>query len=158
MVKVGEKIPEFQLPRWKENKMEIISVPSTFQGEKTVLFFFPLAFSPVCTEEMCEVRDEFQEFARLDAVVYGISVDSPFVLEAFAHHHHIPFPLLSDFNKEIIKKFGVFHEEILGLKGVAKRSVFIVDSQGIVRYRWVSEDPRQKPDLAEVQRILSGIS
>lgn len=137
--------------------MEMVSIPSVFQGKKAVLFFFPLAFSPVCTEEMCAVRDEFLEFSRLDAAVFGISVDSPFVLEAFSNHHHIQFPLLSDFNKEVIKKFDVTHEEILGLKGVAKRSVFIVDGQGIVRYRWVSEDPRQKPNLGEVKKILSEI-
>lgn len=93
-------------------------------------------------------------FNTVQAKVFGISVDSPFVLKAFARENGLKFPLLSDFNKEVSRVYGVLHEELMGLRGVAKRSVFVIDREGIVRYKWVSDDPGVKPDLRVISRAL----
>jgi peroxiredoxin len=122
--------------------------------ENVVLAFFPLAFTGVCTDEMCTFRDQLAQFNDLHAQVYGISVDSPFSLNVFIQQHELTFPLLSDFNREISRSFGVLHEELMGLRDISKRSVFVLDPQGIVRYRWVSDDPGRMPDFAEIRSAL----
>jgi peroxiredoxin len=147
----GEKAPDFELPSTIGKK---ITLSEQLGRGPVVLVFYPLDWSPVCTKELCSLRDGISEFEELGAHVFGISVDSIFSHQAWAQTLGITFPLLSDFNREVARVYGVLHEEILGLKGIAKRSVFILDQQGIVRYRWVSEDPAQLPPLEEIKENL----
>jgi peroxiredoxin len=155
MVEVGDRAPDFILP---DTDLKKQSLNDYIGMKKIVLAFFPLAFSPVCTDEMCSFRDSEQQLNNLDAQVIGISVDSPFTLKAFAKQHGFKFPSLSDFNREVSKRYGVLHEEILGLRGVSKRSIFVIDKDGVVRYKWVSEDPTKQPDYAAVKEALSKLS
>ncbi len=122
--------------------------------EKVVLLFFPLAFSPVCTDEMCHMRDSWGEWESLDAKVLGISVDSPFVTDRFRTEEKIPFEILSDFNKDVSSTYGVLHEDLIGLKGVAKRSAFVIGANGKVAYAWVTDDPRVQVPFDEVKAAL----
>jgi len=130
-----------------------------FLGKKTVLAFFPGAFTSVCTKEMCTFRDSMQVLNSLNAQIVGISVNDPFTNKAFAEANKLQFPILSDYTRDTIRKFNVFHEDFAGLKGyvAAKRSVFVLDSNGTVRYRWVSEDPGKQPDYEEVKKVLAEI-
>jgi peroxiredoxin len=120
----------------------------------TVLLFFPLAFSPVCQAEMCTFRDGWTRWQGLGCDVFGVSVDSPFVVDKFRELERIPFPLLSDFNKEMARAYGALHEDLMGLKGVAKRAAFVVDAGGTVRYAWVSEDPRVQVDFEAIEKAV----
>ncbi|MCS7198223.1 MAG: peroxiredoxin [Candidatus Bipolaricaulota bacterium] len=155
---LNQKAPDFTTKACDGEKIEEFTLSKELGKESIVLAFFPLAFSPVCTTEMCSFRDSLAQFNALKARVYGISVDSPFTLNAFIKANDLKFKLLTDFNKEISRAYGVLHEDLLGLKGVAKRSVFIIDKNGIVRYRWVSDDPRQLPDLEAIRAALQGLS
>lgn len=148
------KAPDFELV---SNKGDKIRLSEQWSQAPTVLAFFPLAFTGVCTEEMCDFRDSLADFADLNARVFAISVDSRFSLDVFAEKNGLEFPLLSDFNKEAATGFGVLYEDFLGLKGVAKRSVFVIDTEGVIRYRWVTDDARNKPNLDEVRDALKGL-
>jgi len=154
-VEVGHKPPDFHLPD-QDMKQRTLS---DFLGKKTVLAFFPGAFTSVCTKEMCTFRDSIQVLNSLNAQVVGISVNDPFTNKAFAEANKLQFPILSDYTRDTIRKFNVFHEDFAGLKGyvAAKRSVFVLDSNGSVRYRWVSEDPGKQPDYEEVKKVLAEI-
>ncbi len=125
--------------------------------EKVVLLFFPLAFSPVCTQEMCHFRDNWSQWKGLGAQVLGISVDSPYVTDRFKTQENIPFPILSDFNKDVSRAYGALHEDLKGMKGVAKRSAFVIGRDGKITYRWVSEDPKVQVPFEEVKAALSGV-
>ncbi len=122
--------------------------------QKVVLLFFPFAFSQVCTAEMCHMRDTWTQWEKVGATVLGISVDSPFVNDKFRQTEKIPFPILSDFNKEVSRRYGVLHEDLKGLKGVAKRAVFVIGRDGKVAYEWVTEDPRVQVPFDQVQAAL----
>jgi glutaredoxin-dependent peroxiredoxin len=152
-VDVGSKAPDFTLTNQDRQ-------PVTLSGQKghpVVLAFFPAAFSSVCTKEMCTFRDSLAELNKAKAQVYGISVDTFFTLKAFQDQQRLNFPLLSDFNKQAIRDYGVFNEDMIGLKGIAKRAVFVIDKDGVVRHREVLEDARNEPDYRKVQEVLSGI-
>jgi peroxiredoxin len=141
MVEVGDKAIDFTLLNQDRQPVKL----SDYIGKKNiVLVFYLLDFSPVCTNEMCSFDNSLKEFENLDAIVFGISVDSPFSHKA-----------LSDFNREVIRKYDVVHEEIFGFKNVGKRAVFIIDKKGIIRYKWVSEDPRKEPNYEEIKKVLS---
>jgi len=116
------------------------------RGKPVLLAFFPAAFSSVCAKELCTFRDSLARLNDADAQVFGISVDTFFALKAFHDHEHLSFPLLSDFNKQVIRDYGVFNEDMIGMKGIAKRAVFVIDGNGIVRHREVLEDARNEPD------------
>ena len=147
----GDTAPVFELPESMEKNWKL----SDHIGHKNiVLLFFPLAYSPTCHDEMCSMRDGFHEFQNLDAEVVAISVDSPFVLSQWRKELELPFPLLSDFNKSVCQLYGVCYETLGPLKGVAKRSAFVIDKSGIVRYSWVSEDPGKLPDVGEIKETL----
>ena len=150
-ITVGDKGPDFELP---STVGERIKLSEQLNKGPVVLVFYPLDWSPVCTKELCTLQDGFTEFEELGVKVLAISVDSIFSHHAWAEEMDITFPLLSDFNREVIRLYSVIHEEILGLKGIAKRSVFILDREGTVRYRWVSEDPAQLPNMEEVRENL----
>jgi peroxiredoxin len=127
---------------------------SAQRGRPVILAFFPAAFSSVCTKELCTFRDSMASLNQAQAQVYGISVDTFFTLKAFHDAQQLNFPLLSDFNKEVIRAYGVFNENMIGLKGIAKRAVFVIDSQGIIRHREVLEDARNEPDYGKALAAL----
>ncbi len=154
MPEVGEKFIDFELPDQNLNKVKL----SDYVGKKNiVLAFYVLDFSSVCTNEMCTFDRFLNELEKLDGIVFGISVDSPFSHKAFAEKYNLKIPLLSDFNRDVITKYNIVHEELFGLKKVGKRSVFIIDKQGIIRYKWVSDNPRNEPDYEEIKRVLASL-
>lgn len=150
--KVGQKAPDFVLPDadMKTHKL------SNYRGKKTVLAFFPAAESPVCTAEMCTLRDSMDELRDYGAQVIGVSVDGPFSNKFFSTNRHLNFPVLSDYDRKVINKYGIIMNNLGPLKGykAAKRSVFILDEQGKVRYRWVSDNPLVEPNYAEIKEFL----
>ncbi len=150
---MGQKLSDFQLP--DQNKIQ--RSLKDFLGKKTVLAFFPGAFTGVCTKEMCTFRDGLQDLSKLGANLVGISVNDPIANKAFAEANQLQFPLLSDYTREVVRRFNIFHENFAGLKGytAAKRSVFILDEEGTVRYKWVSDDPGKEPNYEEIKNILS---
>jgi peroxiredoxin len=154
-VEEGKKPPEFQLPD-QERKQRALK---DFLGKKTVLAFFPGAFTSVCTKEMCTFRDSMQALNSLNAQVIGISVNDPFTNKAFAEANKLEFPILSDYSRETVRKFNVFHDNFAGLTGytVAKRSVFVLDELGVLRYKWVSDDPGKQPDYDAIKKVLAEI-
>ena len=153
-IQVGDKAPAFTL---KNAAMEDVRLED-FSGQTVLLLFVPLAFTGVCTEEVCQLSAEVNAYAELGARVMAISVDSPFSLKAWADKEGIAIPLLSDFNKEVSAAYGAQFEDLLGFKGVAKRSAFVVDGGGIVRYAWVSDDPKVLPDFAAIKACLQSLN
>jgi peroxiredoxin len=145
-VDVGSKAPEFTLTNDDRRPVTL----SALRGRPVVLAFFPAAFSSVCTKELCTFRDALARLNRTNAQVFGISVDTFFTLKAFRDHEKLTFPLLSDFNKQVIRDYGVFNEDMIGLKGIAKRAVFVLDKDGVVRHREVLDDARNEPDYQKV--------
>jgi glutaredoxin-dependent peroxiredoxin len=150
-VQVGQKAPDFTL---KTSKMEDFKL-SDLQGKKNVvLLFVPLAFTSVCTKEFCSVRDSVSSLQNDKTQVVGISVDSPFALDAWAAKEGYNFPLLSDFNKAVSSSYGALYDNLLGFNGVSKRSAFVIDKSGTVRYAWVSEDARNMPEFDPIRSCL----
>jgi glutaredoxin-dependent peroxiredoxin len=154
-IKVGEKAPNFMLVDTNKKTRSL----QEFLGKKVVIAFFVGAFTSTCTKEVCEFRDSSARLVDLNAEVIGISVNDPFSNKAFAEKNHLPFTVLSDYNREVIKTYGVELFDFDGLKGytVAKRSIFILDQEGIVRYVWISEAPAVEPNYEEVQKALEQI-
>jgi glutaredoxin-dependent peroxiredoxin len=147
---VGSKAPDFTLMNEERQPVKL----SEQKGKAVVLAFFPAAFSSVCTKELCTFRDSLARLNAVKAQVYGISVDTFFTLKAFQEQQGLTFPLLSDFNKQAIRDYGVFNEDMIGLKGIAKRAVFVIDKDGIVRHREVLEDARNEPNYEKVFAAL----
>lgn len=155
-INVGDQAPDFTLTS-KRGDLEDVAL-SSFRGNRNVvLLFFPLAYTSVCTDEMCSVSGGLSEYDNLNAQVLAISVDSPFAQEAWADQNNISIPLLSDFNKEVSAAYGAQYQDLLGFRGVAKRAAFVVDKEGVVRYAEVSEDATVLPDFDAVKRCLSAI-
>lgn len=149
---VGTKAPVFQLP---SKPGEVVDLGAFLGREKVVLLFFPLAYSSVCTEEMCYFRDHWEQWSSLGCKVFGISIDSPFVSDKFRTDLNIPFPMLSDFNKTVSASFDALHAELMGLKGVTKRAVYVVGTDGLISYAWEAEIPKTQVDFAA---ILSAVT
>jgi len=154
-ISVGQKAPDFTLPDTELKPRRLRDLLE----KKVVLAFYPGAFTSVCTKEMCTFRDSIVKLSDLKAQVVGISVNDPFSNKAFAERNILSFPLLSDYNREVIELYGVAAKDFAGLKGytAAKRSVFVVDRTGTVRYVWISEDPRVEPNYREIERVLEEI-
>jgi len=150
-VREGDTAPAFELPAAPG---ETVDVGRAMGSGPVVLLFFPLAFSSVCTREMCTVRDDWDAWSGLDAEVFGITVDSPFVTAKFRDEHDLPFPVLSDFNRTVARTYGALHDDLMGLEGVPKRSAFVIAPDGVVSYAWVSEDPGVEPDYDEVRAAV----
>jgi glutaredoxin-dependent peroxiredoxin len=148
---VGSKAPDFTL--MNENREPVTL--SSQKGHPVVLAFFPAAFSGVCTKELCTFRDSMAKLNNAKAQVYGISVDTFFTLAAFKKDQNLNFPLLSDFNKEVIQAYGAFNPDMIGLKGIAKRSTFVIDKDGIIRHAEVLDDARNEPNYDKVFDTLS---
>lgn len=151
-VEVGDKAPTFELPD-TEMKMRKLD---EFTDKKVVLSFFVAASSPVCTTELCTFRDKWDEISNIGAQVIGISNDGPFANKEFAAKHNLNFPILSDYKSETIKKYGVLMPDLLHIKdyNAAKRSVFIVDENSTIQYKWVSDDPLVEPNYQEIIDFL----
>jgi peroxiredoxin len=152
-VDVGSTAPDFTLTNQDRQPVTL----SAQRGKPVVLAFFPAAFSSVCAKELCTFRDSIAKLAQANAQVYGISVDTFFALKAFHDHEKLSFPLLSDFNKQVIREYGVFNEDMIGLKGIAKRAVFVIDKDGVVRHREVLDDARNEPDYEKVFGALKNL-
>src|SRR3954470_3585617 len=152
-VAVGSKAPDFTLTNQDREPVTL----SALKGKPVVLAFFPAAFSSVCTKELCTFKDSMAQLGKADAQVLGISVDTFFTLKAFQDQQQLSFPLLSDFNKQVIRDYGVFNEDMIGLKGIAKRAVFLVDGDGVVRYREVLQDARLEPDYRRLYDALASV-
>jgi glutaredoxin-dependent peroxiredoxin len=150
---VGSKAPDFTLTNQDRQPVTL----SEQRGRPVVLAFFPAAFSSVCQKELCTFRDSIARLGQARAQVYGISVDTFFTLKAFHDQQKLSFPLLSDFNKQAIREYGVFNEDMIGLKGIAKRAVFVIDKDGVVRHREVLEDARNEPDYERVFSSLASL-
>ena len=150
---VGSKAPDFTLTNQDREPVTL----SAQRGRPVVLAFFPAAFSSVCSKELCTFRDRLDRLNQANAQVFGISVDTFFTLKAFQADQKLTFPLLSDFNKQVIRDFGVFNEDMIGLKGIAKRAVFVLDRDGVVRYREVLDDARNEPDYEKVFTTLAAL-
>lgn len=151
---VGDKVEDFELV---DNKGVKHRLSETLKRGPVVLAFFPLAFTGVCTAELCEFRDGLGAFESLNATVYGISVDSGPALRVFAEQQGLNFPLLSDFNKEVCASLGAIYEDFGGMRGVAKRSVFVVRPDQTVAYKWITDNAKDSPDLAEIKDALSSL-
>ncbi|MEF8788786.1 MAG: redoxin domain-containing protein [Haloarculaceae archaeon] len=160
MPEVGDPAPDVSLPMAggdAYDDVEQFELSEALADGPVVLAFFPAAFTGGCTEELCTFRDELASFEALDAQVYGVSVDLPFALNVFAMEQELTFPLLSDFDGEAIEAYDVVLEGLYGLSGVAERSVFVVDTDGVVRYRWVREDGN--PDFEWlVEQVREGVA
>jgi len=151
---VGSKAPDFTL--MNENREPVTL--SSQKGHPVVLAFFPAAFSGVCTKELCTFRDSMAKLNNAKAQVYGISVDTFFTLAAFKKDQNLNFPLLSDFNKDVIQAYGAFNPDMIGLKGIAKRATFVIDKDGVVRHAEVLDDARNEPNYDKVFETLSKLS
>lgn len=152
-IKVGDMAPDFTLYDTEKKQRKL----TEFLGKKTVLAFFPGAFTGVCTKEMCAFRDALSSLGRLNGQVVAISVDSPFSNKAFAAQNHLQFPVLSDLNRDVSRKYAGVYDNFAGLTGytAAKRSVFVLDPKGTVRYLWITEDPGVEPNYEEVNKALA---
>jgi peroxiredoxin len=150
-IQVGKNALNFTLTDTDLKKVSLMDFK-----KKIVLAFYPGAFTSVCTKEMCSFRDSLARLNELMAKVIGISVNDPFCNKAFSKANNLNFPLLSDYSREVVNIYGVAAEDFAGLKGytVAKRSIFIIDDQGIVRYKWITEDPTVEPDYDEIMSEL----
>ena len=150
----GDKAPDFTLVA--DNKQELSL--SDYEGKNVVLLFFPLAFTSVCTTELCSMRDDIAQYRDMNAEVLAVSVDSPFTLEEFRKQQQLPFPLLSDFNKEVSRAYGSLYEDfVMNMKGVSKRSAFVIDGKGKIRYAEVLDNAGELPDLAAVKKSVAGL-
>jgi len=155
VLEAGTSAPDFSLLRaLGEDPVTL----SQHLGEPVVLLFVPLAFSGVCTKELCHVSESWGVWGSLGAQVYAISVDSPFVNRKWGNEMGVPFPILSDFNRTAASAYGVLRKDLGGLRGVANRSVFVIDAAGFLRYRWVGEDPGVLPPFDEVVAAVAALN
>ena len=153
-VDVGSKAPDFTLVN---QDRENVTLTQELGKGPVVLAFFPGAFSGTCTKELCTLRDTVSSFTKLNTRVLGISTDTFFVLKAWGDQQKLGFPLLSDYNKEVINKYGVVNPDMIGLKNIAKRAVFVIDKNGLVTHREVLEDARNEPDYGKLNEALKKI-
>jgi peroxiredoxin len=153
-IEVGSAAPDFTL---MNQDRQPVSLSQARQRGPVVLAFFPAAFSSVCQKEMCTFRDSLAELGAVNAQVFGISTDTFFTLKAWADQQRLGFPLLSDYNQDVIRRYGVVNPDMIGLKDIARRAVFVIDPQGIVRHREVLEDARNEPDYQAVRAALAAL-
>lgn len=155
-IQKGQQAPDFALFNTEKQKVSL----SEQKGKNVVILFFPLAFTGVCTAELCNVRDNIGIYNNTNAQVFGVSVDSLFVLDKFRTEQNLNFPLLSDFNKDAAKAYGVLYETFpaFEMAGVSKRAAFVVDKAGVVQYAEVCATPGDLPDFAAIQTTLESLA
>ena len=155
MLLPGDKAPSFELFDTQKKKVSL----DDFKGRNVLLLFFPLAFTSVCTAELCGVRDNIGMYQNTEAAVLGISVDSLYTLGKFKEEQHLNFPLLSDFNKTVSTAYGSLYPTFgYGMLGVSKRSAFVIDKDGIIRYAEVLENAGEQPDFKAIQSTLQELN
>ena len=153
-VAIGAKAPDFTLVN---QDREPVTLSEQLVRGPVVLAFLPGAFSGVCTTEMCTFRDSMPELKKISARVLGVSTDTFFALKAWADAENFPFALLSDYNKDVIRRYDVVNPDMIGLKDIAKRAVFVIDRSGTVRHREVLDDARNEPDYGKVKQALASL-
>ena len=155
-LKEGDVAPDFELPDIDMNMRKL----GEFKGRNTLLAFFPAAESPVCTTEMCVFRDSLNEFENSHTAVVGISVDGPFANKIFKINRHLNFPLLSDYKRKTISDYGIVMKDLGPLKdyNAAKRSIFLLDKNSIIKYVWISDNPLVEPKYDEIRDKLKDIN
>ena|SRR6187551_677452 len=152
MISIGQPAPDFTL--FSSEKIKITL--SELRGRNVLILFFPQAFTSTCTAELCSVKDNMHQYTDLNVEVLGISVDSVFTLARYKEDQQYNFPLLSDFNKEVSAAYDTLYSEwILNMKGVSKRSAFLIDAEGFIRYAQVLENPGVQPDFNAIQTAIS---
>ena len=153
-IEVGAKAPDFSLVN---QDRESVRLSDVVKKGPVVLAFLPGAFSGTCTAEMCNFRDSSSELNKTGAQVLGVSTDTFFALKAWADQQKFNFPLLSDYNKDVIRQYDVVNPDMIGLKDIAKRAVFVIDGTGVVRHREVLDDARNEPDYDKVRQTLASV-
>ncbi len=154
-IEIGQAAPDFTLFDSNKNKVTL----SELKGKNVLLLFFPQAFTGVCTKELCSIRDNIAAYDNVNAQVLGISVDSVFTLNKFKEEQQYNFTLLSDFNKAVSELYNtIYHDWILDMKGVSKRSAFVIDKEGVVRYAEVLENAGEVPNFENIQATLAGLN
>jgi peroxiredoxin len=153
---VGQKAPDLNLFDTQKNKVSL----QDQKGKNVILMFFPLAFTGVCTTQLCTVRDDIANYNNTNAQVFGISVDSLFTLSKFKEQQNLNFELLSDFNKEVSASFDVLYDTFpaFEMKGVSKRAAFVIDKEGIIQYAEVCPTPGDLPDFNKIKEVLSQLN
>jgi len=154
-IALGTKAPDFTLKTKRGEDLKDVKLSDNFGKKKTVLLFFPLAFTGVCTKEMCEVSAGLVAYEKLDAAVYGISVDSPFTHGAWADKEKISLTLLSDLNKEVSKAYGTLLPDLIGLGSVSARAAFVIDKTGVIRYSEQTPTPLELPNFEKIKTALA---
>jgi len=151
-IEKGQPAPEFTLADTDKNKVSL----ADFNGRNVVLLFFPLAFTSVCTKELCDIRDNISVYNTANATVLGISVDSLYTLKKFKEEQGFNFALLSDFNKKVSEAYDVLYDVFPNsdMQGVSKRAAFVIDEHGIVQYAEVCATPRDVPGFEKIQQTL----
>ena len=149
-LQVGSQAPDFAM---KSNKMADVKL-SELRGSNVLLLFVPLAFTKVCTGEFCSMRDALKDYEGLNCKVFGVSTDSPFALNSWAKEQGYQFPLLSDFNKDVARAYDSLYEELLGFKGVCKRSAYVIDKTGKVQYAEVMDNAGNLPNFDAIKACL----
>lgn len=151
----NSQAPDFTL--YSDEKKEVSL--SDYAGKNVVLLFFPLAFTGVCTKELCSMRDDIATYNDLNAEVLAVSVDSPFTLEKFKEEQGFNFPLLSDFNTEVSRAYGSLYEDfVMDMHGVSKRSAFVIDGEGKIQYAEVLENAGEVPNFEKVKETLRSMN
>ena len=150
----GSRAPDFTL---MNQDRQPVTLSTALANGPVVLAFFPAAFSSVCQQELCTFRDSMADLSAVKAQVMGVSTDTFFTLKAWGDQQRFGFPLLSDYNKEVIRQYGVVNPDMIGLKEIAKRAVFVIDPAGIVRHQEVLEDARHEPDYGKVRAALAAL-
>jgi peroxiredoxin len=154
-IPVGSKAPDFTLKSKQASGLVDVKLSDNFGKKNTVLLFFPLAFTSVCTKEMCEISAGFGAYTSLNADVIGVSVDSPFALEAWAKQERISITLASDLNKTTIKAYNVVFPMLAGVGDTSARAAFVIDKHGVVQYSEQTPTPKDLPNFEEVKAALS---
>ena len=153
-ISVGTKAPDFNLKSKQASGLVDVKLSNNFGKKNTVVLFFPLAFTSVCTKEMCDITAGMGSYSGLDADVIGISVDSPFAQEAWAQKEKIGITLASDLNKEVIKQYGVVFPMLAGVGDTAARAAFVIDKSGVVQYAEQTATPKDLPNFDAVKAAL----
>lgn len=152
-IQTGQKAPDFRLLSTDRSEVTL----DQYKGKKLLLLFFPLAFTGVCTAELCSTRDNISIYENADAEVLAVSVDSNATLKVFKEQNQFNFTLASDFNKNASKAYDAYYEDFFGLHGVAKRSAFVIDAEGIIRYAEVLDNAGDLPNFEKIQQVLASL-
>jgi peroxiredoxin len=153
-LKIGTSAPDFTLKTKTAHGLEDVKLSDNFGKQNTVLLFFPLAFTGVCTQEMCDVSGGISSYESLNAAIYGISIDSPFAQEAWAHQEKITIKLLSDLNKTVIHAYDVVFPGLAGIGDTASRAAVVIDKQGHIAHMEQTATPKDLPDFEAVKAVL----